>query len=161
MDSLLVGFIKWQDNRPADHRMGLVIENFQPPKRQELGDLDKEEWETDDGGEPRDPWQFSNYLVMADPESREVFTFTTSSRGGLGAIGELCKVFGKQMRQQPDKIPVVELDVGSYQHREKSYGRIKYPIFKIAGWADRAPFAELLGSSNGDGGDGDAEQIPF
>src|SRR5262245_6029265 len=35
MDTLEIGFIKWQDNRPAGRRMGLVAERFRPPHRSE------------------------------------------------------------------------------------------------------------------------------
>jgi hypothetical protein len=103
-------------------------------RRNDLGDLDRASWERSDEGEPRDPWQFSNYLIMRRVKDGEIFTFTTSSKGGLGCIGELSKAYGKAMRQQPDKYPVIELDVGSYQHRDRSLGRIKYPVFKIVDW---------------------------
>src|SRR5262249_39912233 len=136
MDSLNVGWIKWQDNRPAERITGAVGEGFQPPCRTELGDNDKSQWETDDQGHPRDPWQFTNELVLIEVEGGKTYTFTTSSRGGIGAIGELCSAYGKAMRQQPDRVPVIELDVGSYQHSNRAFGRIKFPIFKIVDWAN-------------------------
>jgi hypothetical protein len=138
MPSLCVGWIRWEDNKPpAEQRMGLVAENYQPCKRKELGDLDEDQWERDDDGHPRDPWQFSNYLILIARDGGDLYTFTTSSRGGLSAVGELCKAYGKQMRQRPNQHPIVELDVGSYQHSNRSYGRIKFPIFKIVGWTDK------------------------
>jgi hypothetical protein len=149
MDSLAIGWLRWDNSAPTDPRMGLVVDGFQPPRRSELGDLDKEMWERDSEGEPRDPWQFSNNLVLREIETGEVYTFVTSSKGGLGAIGELCKVHGKHIRQHPDDYPIVELDIGSYQHRDRSLGRIKYPIFKVVGsinkyepTADKAPATE-------------------
>jgi hypothetical protein len=137
MDSLTIGWLRWENNLPTDPRMGLVIDGFQPPRRSELGDHDKELWETDDEGTPRDPWQFTNYIEMHKIEGGEVYTFTTASKGGLGAIGELSKTYGKNLRQRPDDYPVVELDVGSYQHRDRSRGRIKYPIFKVVNWVNK------------------------
>jgi hypothetical protein len=149
MDSLTIGWVDWRDSKPIDQRVGLVIDGFQPPRRSDLGDLDREVWERDSEGKPRDPWQFTNYLVMREVETSEVYTFATSSKGGLGAIGELSKVYGKNLRQRPDDYPIVELDVGSYQHRDRSLGRIKFPIFKVVGWVnkndpgtDKAPVAE-------------------
>ena len=53
----------------------------------------------------------TNYLQMKaqdweatewDVGDESLFTFTTSSRGGLSAIGELCKIYGKHMRQRPE-----------------------------------------------------------
>jgi hypothetical protein len=145
MDSLQVGWVRWQGNRPTQHIMGPVAGGFQPPSRRDLGDEDEDEWEADDKGERRDPWQFSNYLLLVKPDDHDaVFTFTTSSRGGLGALGELCKTFGKHMRQVPDAYPIVALGAGSYQHSNRSYGRIKYPVFEVVGWTDKGDFAELL-----------------
>jgi hypothetical protein len=77
----------------------------------------------DEQGRERDPWQFSNYLILKTPGEKgddALFTFTTSSRGGLNAIGELCKAYGKAMRQRPDELPVIALGVGSYQHSNKA-----------------------------------------
>lgn len=137
MDSLAIGWLRWQDNEPVEERMGLVADGFVPVKRHELGDLDKTCWETDNEGRPRDPWQFSNRLVQHGLETGEVFTFATSSKGGLGAVGELSKAYGKHIGQLPDEDPIVELDGGSYPHRDKSIGRVKYPIFKVVGWTKK------------------------
>jgi len=153
MDELMVGWIRWADSKPTEQIMGRVAEGYQPPRRNELGDDDKSRWEVDEQGRERDPWQFSNYLIMKTPgEDGEdsLFTFTTSSRGGLNAIGELCKAYGKEMRQRPDEFPIVALEVGSYQHSNKAYGRIKFPIFKIVGWAPKAELNEALDGAGGD-----------
>lgn len=147
MDELMVGWIRWSDNKPTDQIMGRVSEGYQPAKRNALGDDDKSKWEIDEQGRERDPWQFSNYLILKTPgEAGEdaLFTFTTSSRGGLNAIGELCKAYGKAMRQRPDELPIISLGVGSYQHSNKAFGRIKFPIFEVVGWAPRGEFAEAL-----------------
>src|SRR5580765_8197501 len=47
MDELLVGWIRWSENRPTDQVMGKVSDGYQPPRRNELGDNDKAQWETD------------------------------------------------------------------------------------------------------------------
>jgi hypothetical protein len=159
MDSLTIGWIKWQGNRPAEQRMGAIAEGFQPAARKELGDTDQDEWETDGEGAPRDPWQFSNYLIMVGQGTDKLYTFTTSSRGGLGAIGELSKAYGKAMRQRPNEYPVVELDVGSYQHSIRSYGRIKFPIFRIVDWTAKDACTKLL--TGGEGSEStDSAELP-
>jgi hypothetical protein len=134
MDTLLVGWVRWWDDAPTEHKIGLVAEGYQPERRADLSDLDKSQWKIDDDGEPKDPWQFTNYLVLRHLDTGELYTFTTSSKGGLSAIGELCKEYGKQMRQQPDKWPVIELGVDSYLHRDRKRGRIKFPVFTIIDW---------------------------
>jgi hypothetical protein len=144
MSELLVGWCKWQDNRPAEQVMGRIADGYTPPKRKDLGDLDEGEWETTDDGQRRDPWAYTNYLILIERKSGEIYTFTTASKGGITAVGELAKAYGKVMRERPDEIPVIELDVGSYAHSNKAYGRIKFPIFKIVRWVEAAPYLATL-----------------
>jgi len=147
MDELLIGWIRWSENRPTDHIMGKIAQSYQPPRRNELGDMDKDQWETDATGQLRDPWQFSNYLLLKSldehGEGEEgLYTFTTSSRGGLNAIGLLCKKYGGLSRQHPNEWPVIAIGVGSYNHSD--FGRIKFPTFEIVGWVPRAVVTEGL-----------------
>lgn len=139
---LMVGWIKWVDNKPVEQLMGRLADGFQPKRRSELGDNDDTTWEVDAQGKPRDPWQFTNYLLMKRPGKKavddELFTFTTSSRGGLGALGALCKTYGQEMRTKPDELPIVELDVNSYNHPNKDFGRIKVPVFNVVGWESKS-----------------------
>jgi hypothetical protein len=145
MDELLAGWVRWKDNKPTDHVMGRIADGYQPPKRNELGDDDSDQWEVNEDGEARDPWQMTNYLLLLDNEDNP-YTFTTSSRGGLNAIGELCKHYGKQMRQHADEFPIIEIGVGSYQHANKAYGRIKFPTLDIVDWCAKAVFDDLAAS---------------
>jgi hypothetical protein len=144
MPTLTIGYVKWAENRPVDHKMGLVSEGFVPPKRETLGDLDKEAWERYDDDRPRDPWQLTNYLVMSDPETKDLYTFATSSKTGLSSLGELVKAYGQRMRQFPDEYPAVELQCRHYI--DADYGEIRFPGFKVADWVDGAPYAALLNS---------------
>lgn len=161
MDQLMVGWIKWVDNRPAEQIMGPVAEGYQPPRRNELGDTDQNEWEVDDQGRPRDPWQFSNYIVMKDPgqdpTAENLYTFATSSKGGLGAIGALCREYGKEMRRRPDEYPIVRLGGDSYRHAQ--YGRTHVPTLTIIGWEPKGQFnqdaIEAARASQGQGEDSD------
>src|ERR1700730_16305314 len=77
---------------------------------------------------------------MADPKTHELFTFATSSKGGLGAVVELSKAYGKMMRQRPDHIPIVKLGFGSYKPRDLTRSRVKFPIFEVTGWTDKQPY---------------------
>jgi hypothetical protein len=40
MDGLQVGWVRWDDHIAIDHRMGFVIDGFQPERRSDLGDTD-------------------------------------------------------------------------------------------------------------------------
>ncbi len=138
MDELLVGWLKWEGSKPSDMKLGKVSEGFMPPRRAELGDDDKDHWELDRDGRPRDPWQLTNVLILKAVESNELLTFTTSSKGGMGAIAKLCGAYGKHMRQKPNEFPVIALGASSYKHPDKSLGKIDIPTLDIVGWVDKA-----------------------
>jgi hypothetical protein len=157
MDHLMVGWVQWCDNAPTQHVMGRVVEGYVPPRRAELGDMDQSQWERDDRGDPKDPWQLTNYLPMVGQD--ETYTFTTSSKGGIGAIGELCKVYGRHMRERPEEYPRIKLEVGSYMHSDKQFGRIRFPVFKVNGCANKAPLLKEI-----EGGETQGqitEDVPF
>jgi hypothetical protein len=139
MDTIKVGWQKWQDGRVVDECIGLLIDGFVQPKREELGDNDKSLWETDDDGALKDLWSQVNFAQMIDAKDHnKQFTFTTSSKGGIGAIGKLCREYGRELdRGRDGQYPVVRLDVGSYAHKDRSLGRIKFPTFTIVDWVDK------------------------
>ena len=144
MDTLIIGWQRWQDQRPVGYRMGLLIEGFVPPLREDLGDNDESLWEQDDDGNARDPSQMTNYVQLVDPENRDaIFTFTTSSKGGLNAVAKLCREYGRarEKEQREEQYPLIRLDSGSYAHRDRSLGRIKFPQFNIVGWVDKTTLA--------------------
>lgn len=144
LDELIVGWVKWVGGKPAEQIMGRVVDRFQPPKRVELDDAVEATWETDNQGKPRDPWQVTNYLILKDPEGEDLYTFAGNSKGALGAIGKLSGEYGKHMRIKPNEFPIVQLDVDSYQHQDRSFGRIKFPVFKIVGWAPKSGFSDAI-----------------
>jgi hypothetical protein len=109
MDSFAIGWVRWSNGRPAEQLMGRVVDCFKPVRRSDLGDNDSDLWETDDKGAPRDPWQFTNNLVLADPENGELFTFSTSSLGGRRAVEKLCQLYGRELSRHVDEWPVIEL----------------------------------------------------
>lgn len=139
MDELLVGWIHWADMKPSEQIMGKVADRFQPPRRSELGSTDSDQWEVDDNGKPRDPWQLSNYILMQD-EDGQLYTFTTSSQGGMKALGKLCHAYSVYSRQRPGFYPVVAIGTDSYAHSNKAYGRIKFPTLEVVGWKPKASF---------------------
>jgi len=147
LDELLAGWIKWSGGRPIEHMMVRVAEGRTLPKREVLGDSDASHWEADSAGVPRDPWQFTNYLPLLD-EQGGIFTFATSSRGGLTAIGDLARLYARHRRAgHRDVHPMIALDVGSYLHPNREYGRIKYPLFTRMGWVSKTAFNEALAAA--------------
>ena len=104
MGELLTGWQRWEDNKPTDSVMGKVMERFQAPRRNELGDMDREQWEVDGTGKERDPWQRTNYLLMKGANDGELYTFTTSSKGGLDAVARLCKDYAPFMATEAQRV---------------------------------------------------------
>lgn len=145
MDEMMVGWVRWEGGKPTDMRMGRVVEGFVPPNRRELGDTDEADWEIDETSkEPRDPWQLTNYLIMKVPGGDQLYTFASSSKGGIGAIAKMAGAYGKAMRQRPDEYPVIALNVDSYKHPNKAYGKIFTPKLDIVGWVPKAEFDGVL-----------------
>jgi hypothetical protein len=147
---LLIGWIHWHDNKPTDYQMGRVAEGFVPPKRSELGDFDQMDWERDEqSGQMRDPWQLSNSMLLMDAATRQLYTFATASKGGIGAVAKLLAIYGKHVRQVPDALPVVALLSDSYRHPNKAYGKIFTPLFKVTDWVHRGEFDAVLEEDSG------------
>jgi hypothetical protein len=150
LPGMVNGWQRWEDNRPVEQRMGLLVDGFVPPERSTLGYDDQSKWEIDGSGKPRNPWAPTVYLPMVTVNGEIVFTFTTSSDGGQRyAIGPLSKEYGSHIRQHPDELPIVKLHQDSYLHSDRSIGRVKYPEFPIARWvkADKylAAVAKIVG----------------
>jgi hypothetical protein len=141
MRTLTIGWQKWEDDKPVDSHMGLVSDNYQPPLRKDIGDWDdKSEWGTDTNGNPRDPWQRSNMVLMREIGTmgeEGLYTFATSSRGGVNAIGLLSKEYGRKIREDNEALPIVELKADYYKHSELKTD-IDIPVFKRVGWGTAA-----------------------
>ena len=153
MPGLMRGYVKWQDQKPVKHVLGLIGEGFKPPEREELGDLDQSVW-AELNGKKIDPWQYTAYLPMLD-DSGQLFTYVTSSKGGLSALSDLSKKYAARRKMQPNDIPIVVLDGRSYDHPD--FGETFAPVLRVDGWAKTpADFDELKGSFNGDGRDDQA-----
>lgn len=139
MSELSIGWIRWQDGKPAERRMGLLAQGHKPEARDALGYTDQTLWEVGDDGKAKDPWNFTNELPLADPETGEQMTFSASSKGGIGAIGNLCKAYGKEYRAQGSKVPVIELGRDSYKH--STYGKTYVPVLTISKWVENSSLA--------------------
>lgn len=149
---LMVGWRKWYGGRVEADLLEPLADQRPVPSRASLGDMDQSLWERDDrSGQARDPWVFTNTLQLVD-DAGESYTYSASSKGGLNAIGQLCKVYGQEYRQRPGMVPIVELGGDSYMHSNSEYGLIHTPVLKVVGWTDRAAIDV--------GGEGEAPPAP-
>jgi hypothetical protein len=147
LDSLLAGYVRWEDGRPTEQVMVRVGSGRKPPKRNELGDTNQDAWEKDDSGERRDPWQFTNYLPLIRLDSASLFTFATGSAGGKTAVADLARSFASRQKFRSTDFPIVKLSTDSYAHRNRSYGRIKVPLFRLDGYVGKPRYDQLLAAA--------------
>lgn len=134
MDELSIGWIRWADGKPAERRMGLLIQGYKPEPRSALGFTDEAEWELDEESRPKDPWSFTNELPLADPSDGEQMTFSASSKGGIGCVGNLCKAYARAPQRAQGLVPVLELGRDSYMH--PVYKKTYVPVLNIVDWVE-------------------------
>jgi hypothetical protein len=138
-DQTLIGWIKFNgEGQPPDRVMGLLYDGFVMPAREHLGDNDHSKWEVGLDGRPQDPWQHHVYLVLQRADTKELFTFVTSSITGRKAIGNLLRHYDRTQRARDDSYPIVRLKVGGFQHRDARVGWVKTPVIAIVGRAPRS-----------------------
>jgi len=147
--STMRGWTKFENGKVAKQHVGRISDGFQPPAREALGDLDDSKWEKDSTGKPRDPWVAQFYLPLEDPDTGEVVVFVTGSKGGNGAVGKLCAVYGRNIGKGS---PIIKLGVRSYRHSK--YGRIETPDFAVASWENSNTGGEFAATGMND-------DIPF
>jgi hypothetical protein len=141
IDQLARGWIKFKDGKVVDRRIGKVVDGFVMPKREELGDNNEAEWNTDAAGNPRDPWVQQYFLPLCDPTTNAVAIYVTSSDGGITAIGGLSDVFAENAQ---NGVPIVRLAASSYMHKNKEIGRVKVPDLQVVGWTGKPTLADAL-----------------
>jgi hypothetical protein len=144
LDELLAGWIKWQNSKPIEHIMTRVADRAALPKRAQLGNDNPDEWELGADGKSRDPWAFTNYLPLMQMDNGELYTFATSSKGGIQSIGNLSRRYGLHRKRHPEVFPLIALGVGSYKHKDPQRGRIKFPDFAPTGYVEKKQFYEAL-----------------
>jgi hypothetical protein len=132
MIEVWTGHVRWWDNSPVEYRIARLIDFPPEVVREDLGHMDKSLWETDQQGNPRDPWQPVDRIVMRDMDG-ELLTFSTSSWGGRKAVAKLCRDFDQNYQKHPGAWPIVELR--SKDRRSADFGLIPEPVFTIVDWA--------------------------
>jgi hypothetical protein len=134
VDEVMFGWRKWLDNKLVETRMGRVADRYVPAQRRDLGDTDESDWEIQDSGDRRDPWQFCASLPLTRQDTGESYLFSVSSKGGIRCINGLTRTYGSRVRAKGDAagLPIVELRPDSYKH--KQYGKIFFPVLHVVNW---------------------------
>jgi hypothetical protein len=129
MSELRIGWQKWQDHKQVD--------------------TNQDHWDEDDDGERKDPWQKVNQLPLISRGSKTIYTFATSTRGGIDAVAALCEDFAEESRIRPGRYPGVALGVDSYVHSNRKYGRVKIPRLEVIEYIDAARPDKTLAIARG------------
>jgi hypothetical protein len=114
--------------------MGRVIDGFKAD-RNLVPENDAAYWEIDDKGKPIDPFKEAAEILLADPVTKAVYRFSTTSRGGPKALKKLSLAFGNEMENHPDEWPIIALEVDGWE--SKKIGWVAKPSFPIVGWIGR------------------------
>ena len=127
------GWVKFLGGEKVDEKVYRVAENRTVLERDELGDLDQSDWETDEDGKAQDPWCFQHYVPLENAKTGERFLFVTSSTGGQIGVEVLCHQWSKNNTKGLRKgLPTIELALGEFHTRK--FGAVKRPHFAIIGW---------------------------
>jgi hypothetical protein len=133
-EGTLVGHIHFNgQGMPPDYRMGELYAGFVPTPTEDLPDRDETQWDTGLDGRPSDPWPHFNYLPLHRDRTDEWFTFTTSSKTGRRAVGNLLRHYDRLRRTHPDTLPIVRLRAGGFNHGDPKIGWVTTPTFQIVG----------------------------
>src|SRR5215469_15701523 len=89
-------WIKFADRKVEDRKVYRVALGEKPPEREDLDDLDQDEWPEGLDGKPSDPWVFQFLLPLENIGTGEVVIFCTASIGGRTAVANLCTAYVKR-----------------------------------------------------------------
>ncbi|HZZ23598.1 MAG TPA: hypothetical protein VFE60_13950 [Roseiarcus sp.] len=127
--STAAGWVRWAAGKPVEYVMREP--GGQLADRDTLGHTDQAHWEVGPSGDKQDPWRSSRFVYLVDPQSAEVYTFTTSSIGGIGAVSDLAEKIGRRRAVHPGATPLVQLAAAEMPTR---FGRKSRPVFKVVDW---------------------------
>jgi hypothetical protein len=85
-------------------------------------------------------------LPLLDDQG-ELFTFVVSGKAAIREAGSLSRAYARHRKTWPNDFPIIALNVGSYQHRDRAIGRVKFPELNIVGWAPKTDFMNALAAA--------------
>ena len=77
------------------------------------------------------------YLVLQQADTKELFTFVTSSMTGRRAVGNLLRHYDRLRRSNTSEVPVVRLRTGGFKHKDDRVGWVVTPVFVVFGKTPR------------------------
>jgi hypothetical protein len=152
-------WIKFVDGKVAERKVYRVALGERPPEREDLDDLDKDNWPEGIDGNPADPWSLQYLIPLEKTSDGEVVIFTTSSFGGRRAVADLCGAYAKRTTKSAScGQPIVKL--AKAEMPTKKFGTVPRPQFDIVGWDEPSKDIDVMPPSvTSEGGFDDL--IPF
>jgi hypothetical protein len=132
------GWRRLWDGRVTDYHIGYIADDYDPPAREALGDHDKDEWAIYCKG--YDPWRLQYSLPLYHPVSGEAYLWSTNSKGGEAAIGDLLEAYTTRIELKPEDgttEPRVVLNSDGYNHKNGFW--VDTPQPDIVGWVKPPP----------------------
>ena len=130
-------WLKFVQDEVVERKIYRVALGERPPEREDLGDLEKDNWPEGIDGKPADPWCLQYLLPLEKASDGEVVIFTTSSFGGRRAVADLCAAYAKRRTKSGScGQPIVKLAKADMP--TKKFGRVPRPQFVIVGWDNPA-----------------------
>jgi hypothetical protein len=128
-EAIKAAWIRWQGGRVVEQIVRQPGQRM--ADRDELSNNDEADWPLGPSGEPNDPWRNTRFVWLICPATAEALTFSTSSWGGRGAVGDLADATARMRGARPGAMPIVQLGAAEMPTK---YGLKTKPIFKIVGW---------------------------
>jgi|TARA_R110000803_G_scaffold70436_1_gene133353 hypothetical protein len=126
--SMAQGFIYWgmSSNVLAD-KMQLLTEGIMARTGlPEMAEPSKNGWQSQCG--------FMMSCVSGEDKGTQVL-YKASTMGAEKAFGELYNTIHARLKaKNPEIVPIVLLERGSYPHSNKEFGHVIFPVFNIVGW---------------------------
>lgn len=149
MPALRTGWVRYDCDIAVQKIMGPVSENFQPPGREDLGNLDEALWEVEGEGRnrvPVDPWRETaelpvynldnrdkDFLLVCDNHCCRHADWERDGSSGMAALGFLCQVYAAHARFAPNALPIIELS-SRVLFTHPTRGDISIPQISVVDW---------------------------
>jgi hypothetical protein len=133
------GWRYWMKGEPTRFIPRVKDEPF--PARNELGDLDEQQWVIFDG-KRRDPWGLEVQLLMVDRRSGQPMIYCARSWSAREQVVEFCRLVSYQRGQRGDNAKCIAALGSNERARVGGDGTYDVPVLDIVGWAAPASAPE-------------------
>lgn len=125
------GYVAWKDGNPKH----VMVSIFDQPDGPDLSALPDQGVDSEGKAVPWKPCVSVELEGATGQFKGDTVIFQGSSGGAVDGFGKLAKVIFPRANMPGLYVqPVVQLDESSYQHKNKAFGRIYKPEFKVLGW---------------------------